>query len=574
MTKKINMKDVLADFKIYLRLKWKWLGLPTPTKLQLEIADYYQQEDIYRKIIQGFRGIAKTWIVASYAEWRWLKDRDYRIMIVSGNQQKADEISNFIKRCITEFPLLKPLKHLPHEIHNVVWGVKQFNVREAPPDVAPSCKSASISGMITGSRAHEVIGDDVEIPGNSSTVMAREKLVKQVEEFESILLPGGRVTLLGTPQTEETVYRVFEARGYKLVRWVAEVPTPETYPQYHGTLSPIITQMYDDGLFGAPTEPTRFPLEVLLQKKAGMCLATYKLQFMLDTSLSDADKYPLKLKDLIVTPLTTKEVPVVMAWSSGRDCILNELPQIGFTGDYFVKPAFVGDTWKNLGKPIMIIDPSGRGDNETAVAIGGHLLGRVYLLKVVGFLDGYADETLDEILQLAESYGVSLIVYENNYGDGMFGSILRARMKSYKVRVEEIQSKGRKEERMLTVLEPMIRQHKLVVDYSVVTEDSLIEESAYSLFYQMSRLTHSRGSLKYDDRIDVLSLLVEWFVKRLSIDADRALEDSHRLSAQRDFNKILENSLVFNFAKEQFGFKSLEPGAIYAVDPRTKRSKK
>lgn len=573
MKQNIKMKDILASFELYLRLKWKWLGLPPPTELQLEIAEFYQRDGIPRKIIQGFRGIAKTWIVASYAEWRWLNNPDYRIMIVSGNQQKADEISNFIKRCIEEFPLLKSLKHAPHEKYTAVWGVKQFNVRGAPPDVAPSCKSASISGMITGSRAHEVIGDDVEIPGNSATVMSREKLVKQVEEFESILLPGGKVTLLGTPQTEETVYRVFETRGYEVRRWIAEVPTPKTYPQYHGTLSPRIKKMFDDGMFEAPTEPTRFPTEVLLQKKAGMSLATYKLQFMLDTSLSDADKYPLKLKDILVTPLTKEEVPVVLAHSSARDCVLNELPQVGFSGDYFVKPAFIGDKWKAIENKVLFLDPSGRGDNETALVIGGTVLGKIYLLKVAGYLDGYSDETLDNILQLAQEYNVTKIVFEDNFGDGMFGKVLRSRMKVYKVKVEGISAHGNKEKRIIDTLEPLLRQHKLVVDYSVAQEDTIdfdMDTRAYSLFYQLSRATYQRGCLKYDDRIDVLAAMVSYYAKSMVVDADATLEQYEREKRQKAFNDMLDKSILFKFNKESFGYEPMN-SIFNNIDPRSKR---
>jgi hypothetical protein len=60
-------------------------------------------------------------------------------------------------------------------------------------------KSAGITGQITGTRADEIISDDVESPDNSATQGMREKLGEKIKEFDSILKPGedSRVTYLG-----------------------------------------------------------------------------------------------------------------------------------------------------------------------------------------------------------------------------------------------------------------------------------------------------------------------------------------------------------------------------------------
>ena len=50
-------------------------------------------------------------------------------------------------------------------------------------------KSVGITGQMTGSRAHLMIFDDVEVPANSATDMQREKLLQLVTESESILTP-------------------------------------------------------------------------------------------------------------------------------------------------------------------------------------------------------------------------------------------------------------------------------------------------------------------------------------------------------------------------------------------------
>ena len=83
-------------------------------------------------------------------------------------------------------------------------------------------------------------------------------------------------------------------------------------------------------------------------------------------------------------------------------------------------------------------------------------------------------------------------------------------------------------------------RHKLVIKPSVIEEDyrTSVErvdstgksKLPYSLFYQMTRLTKDKGSLIHDDRLDALSIGVNYFTERLARDADRELE---RIKDQR-----------------------------------------
>ena len=41
----------------------------------------------------------------------------------------------------------------------------------------------------------------------------------------------------------------------------------------------------------------------LMERESAMGKSNFMLQFMLDTSMSDAEKFPLKFQDLIITPL-------------------------------------------------------------------------------------------------------------------------------------------------------------------------------------------------------------------------------------------------------------------------------
>ena len=117
----------------------------------------------------------------------------------------------------------RPFKHLePTEDQR---GAKtQFDVKGAGASKDPSVKSVGITGQMTGSRADIIIGDDIEIPNNSSTQGQREKLSEHIKEFEAIIKPGGEIIFLGTPQTEHSVYNLLTDRGYDIRMWPARYP--------------------------------------------------------------------------------------------------------------------------------------------------------------------------------------------------------------------------------------------------------------------------------------------------------------------------------------------------------------
>lgn len=550
-TETFTYKELVNDFRVYLIVKWQWLGLPKPTKLQLEIAEFLQFGGD-RILVEGFRGVAKTWITASFAEWNWLRNRDFRFMIVSGNQKKADEISLFIKQSIDGFPVLSPLKWADWEKQHVRWGIQQFNIKGAPPDVAPSCKAASIGSMLTGSRAHFIVGDDVETPNNSDTVEARDKLLAQIGEFESILLPGGKVLLLGTPQSEESVYGVMTQRGYNTRIWPVRVPEEDKLARYGGNLAPSILEMANKGDYGSPTEPRRFPEEVLIQKEAGQTKVSWTLQMMLDATLSDLERYPLKLKDIIVTGLDPARGPLSIVHSALDKYKATDIPSCGFSGDYLVSPMFVSEDWRKFERIYMMIDPSGQGSDETVWITIGTLSGRFFVLDIQGSTDGYSEATLEKITQTAREYKVNEIVFEDNFGSGMFGVILGQHMKlKYVVGITPRKAKGQKELRILDTLEPLLRAHKLIIDHGAATRDikDTAEDRSYSLFHQLTHITRERGCLRHDDRLDCLAHAIAHVQDVAGVNSEEALQIAEHEQKVKAIDDLLAYSMSFSFEK-------------------------
>ncbi|MDO5562449.1 MAG: phage terminase large subunit, partial [Synergistaceae bacterium] len=181
------------------------------------------------------------------------------------------------------------------------------------------------------------------------------------------------------------------------------------------------------------------------------------------------------------------------------------------------------------------IDPSGRGKDETAVCVLKSLNGNIYLRRNLGYREGYSDATLSNIVDIAKQERVNLILIESNFGDGMFQALLQPYLaKHYPCTCEEFRSTTQKEKRIIDTLEPVIEQHRLIIDPQTVKDDldttqGLPPEDAlsYRLFYQMTRISRLKGSLRHDDRIDALAAGVGWFVEQMKQDQDK-MEDKRK----------------------------------------------
>ena len=539
------MTDVLSalqdDFKLFLQALWDQLDLPSPTRAQYAIADYIQHGP-KRLQVQAFRGVGKSWITGAFVLWTLFKDPEKKIMIISASKERADNMSIFLQKLIIETPWLN---HLQPKSDDARWSRISFDVN-CSPHQAPSVKSVGITGQLTGSRADLMVLDDIEVPGNSMTEMMREKLLQLCTEAESILTPydNSRIMYLGTPQTTFTVYRKLAERNYKPFIWPARFPKDIT--PYEGLIAPQLQEDIDNGALPWDcTDPDRFDDDDLVDREASMGRSNFALQFMLDTSLSDAEKFPLKMADLVITSVNPTTAPDNVVWCSDPANILKDLPTVGLPGDYFYSPMQLQGEWSPYTETICSVDPSGRGADETAAAYISQKNGILYLHEVRAYRDGYSDNTLLDILRGCKKYGATTLVVESNFGDGIVAELFKKHIIQTKQRilVEEVRANVRKEERIIDTLEPILNQHRLVVNKSVVewdynsNRDAAPEERLlYMLFYQMSRMCRSKYAVKHDDRLDCLAQGVKYFIDSLSISAQEQIN----LRKREEWNDILE----------------------------------
>lgn len=537
----------LDDFRVFLIQVWDFLGLPDPTPTQLDIA-YWLQHGPNRLVIQAFRGVGKSWITTTFALWNLFRNPDFKVEVVSAGGDLANDISTFALRLIREMPLLQHM--MPRRDQR--QSTRAFDVNGARASKDPSFKSAGITGQITGTRADLLIADDIEIPKNAYTHHLREKLSEQVKEFAAILKPEdhARIIYLGTPQVEESLYPKLRERGYTIMVWPAEVP--ENPDEYNGTLAPRVQKMIEAGLpAGTPVDPVRFDSEVLLQKKAEYGRAGYALQFMLNTNPSAADKHPLKTQDLIIHDLDPEVAPVKLVWGRGRAEVIEDLPSGGFAGDCYYRPIMVSPEYASYTGTVMAIDPAGRGKDELAYAIVRVLHSMLFLVDSGGFLDGYSEETLRALAAAAARHGVNYVITEKNYGGGMFDELLKPYL--HRAGVGGIDeewkgwSTGMKEARILDTLEPIIQQHRLVVDRRVIEKDLevLRETPRYSLIYQMTRMERTKGALANEDRLEALAMACQYWVDRMNQDQETVLERHREELLENELREFMENAIGY-----------------------------
>lgn len=536
-----------AKFTLFLTAVWKHLALPMPTPRQLEIA-HYLQHGSKRDMIQAFRGVGKSWVTSAFVCWLLLNNPQLRILVVSASKERADSFSTFTLRLIKEMPMLQHLKPRQDQRESKI----SFDVAPARNAHAPSVKSAGLFGQITGSRADMIIADDIEIPNNSTTDLMREQLLERVGEFNDILVPEGepRIIFLGTPQTEESVYNKLRARGYSCRIWCARYPTAKQIEGYGGALSPVIFKelQADPTLMGEPTDPQRFHEMDLTEREASKGRSSFALQFMLDTTLSDANKYPLKLADLICMELNPDKAPSFIQYGSSPEQNIKTLKNVGFAGDRWYRPMMYDkDHWRKYEGIVMSIDPAGRGKDETGYCVLAQLHGKLFCLAIGGLKGGYDDKTLRTLALIAKKWKVRHVVIEANFGDGMYTKLFEPVLNNIrKCTVEEVKHSIQKEARIIDTLEPVMNQHKLIMNLETVEKDisELMENpernQRYSFCHQLTRLTRMRGALKHDDRLDALSIAVDYYTESMDRDEKKAHKDHTTKLMQEEVKKHLK----------------------------------
>jgi hypothetical protein len=260
-----------------------------------------------------------------------------------------------------------------------------------------------------------------------------------------------------------------------------------------------------------------------------MSPAKWRLQFMLDATMSDAERYPLRCRDVMILSLDDY-LPEVVSYDFQRERRILDLPCAGLSHDsWFHSPvSFEGNIPIDEVPGIMTLDPAAGGSDEFALAVVKVWGGNYFLLESKGFRGGTNEKMWTEIASIAKRYKVNTIGVETNFG-GL--EIYAQTLKPYLLKIDHpcqvipIRSNARKELRIIDTLAPIFQNHRFIIDRRVIERDVALareavddSELSYSLVYQWTRLTEDRGSLSRDDKVDALAMAVAFFQEQAALD--------------------------------------------------------
>jgi len=517
---KDDKRVLVNNFQEYYKYVFYYQNHPLPTRDQLYMAKFLSKSvnNLDPRMLQAQRGLAKSLTLQIFTTWLLLRNKNEKIVVVSATSARSESFTSFCLGLFRTIPLIKHLEPSGDDRSST----KKFDVSGRKVDDSPSMAAFGVTSAKAGSRATFIIYDDVEILENSDTAGKREKVLKGVRDTLHLGVANVyRSICICTPQSSESVYNVMvNENGYN--RTIIPAIYPEDLSVYEGDIAPHIARdirVNPKYLIGEHATDKRNNMKHLNKQRVGMTKAEFKLHYQLDTTMTDAERYPLKLSDLIVMDLDSVVAPIQIMYSSEKKHCLWDIKHRGFRGDNLFSPKYSSDDKLAEYEGIaMFIDPSGRGKDNTAYCVTAQLGGKIFLLDADGLDGGYDESTLKQLAEIAKFYKVNLIQIESNFGDGSFAELLKPILReTHNCSVEDIRATTNKFRRIIETLEPTMMQHRLVVNKSILMKDES-KSTDYSLTHQITHTSLDGENLKHDDIIDCIEMGVGYWNQSLARD--------------------------------------------------------
>lgn len=556
-----RFRDFAEDWMEFLGFKLTWM--------QADMADF-MQDCPDSSMVQAQRGEAKSTLACGFGLWQLIQDPRHRVMLVSGAEDKAKENGKLMKRTIMQWDLLDYLR--PDRYAGDLTSDLEFDVHWSLKGVekSASVNCIGLTGSLQGYRADLLIPDDIETTKNGLTQTQRDMTAKLSQEFSSICTHG-KILYLGTPQTKESIYNALPRRGYTVRIWPGRFPTLDEQERYGEHLAPAILERMAllgdrcrtggglDGTRGLSTDLGRYTEQDLCKKEMDQGPEGFQLQYMLDTSLSDAMRQQLKLRDLIFGDFQFDNVPERMSWAGVKQYQMTSPDGFPIERAEMYLPAFIAQAYQPLTNIIMTVDPASEGGDELAFAIGGIIGPYMHLIAVGGFKGGLSDDNLEKLVALIPRFGVRNVLVEKNMGAGAVTKLMTNYFNSIdpntgKKRVQgcgidERWSSGQKEKRIIDTLRPIVQRHRFVVHKTALDMDlehlkqyPQDKRSIRSFFHQLHNITTDKGSLAKDDRLDAVEMLARELVGFLVLDEDSAEKKRTEAEAKDFINNPMQNA--------------------------------
>lgn len=542
------MAVTLKDFREFAYLGMKFLGFNL-TEMQADIAEFMQKGP-RKRMVAAQRGEAKSTLAALYAVWRLIQDQSCRILIVSGGEKQASEVATLVIRMIETWPLLCYLKADPARGDRTSYEGYDVHCDLKPLDKSASIACVGITAQLQGKRADLLIPDDIETTKNGLTQTMREQLLMISKDFAAICTHGDTL-YLGTPQTKDSIYKTLPGRGFEVRVWPGRIPNEDMEERYGDTLAPYIRELIErgykrtgfglDGTLGECADKGRYDEEALIEKELDFGPEGFQLQYMLDTTMSDAMRTRIKLSDCMVYSGSHDSAPDRLSYIADKRYLYTEEHE-GIRGQLLYQPASYGELMLPYQHKLMVIDPAGCGGDEVSYAAGGAANSYLHLFSVGGFQGGISTENVDKLIDLAIELGISDLFIESIMGHGTVEMLFLNRLRERKIPgigVRGGYNTSQKEKRIIDTISPVTRRHRLVVHSRALTDDiqscmvySRDKRWLYSAFQQLQSITYDRGSLAKDDRADAVAMLVA--------ELNGFLVEDEKVTAEKEQQKLAQ----------------------------------
>ena len=553
------------EFVDFADLGMRYLGFSL-TPMQRDIA-WYMQYGPRKRMVQAQRGEAKSTLAALYAVWCLIHNPSYRIIIVSGGEKQASDVARLIIRIIENWHILCWLR--PDKTQGDRTSYEDYDVHGALKgiDKSASVSCVGITANLQGRRADLLIPDDVETTKNSLTQTMRDTLLALTKDFSSIVTHG-HTLYLGTPQTKDSIYKTLPSRGFEIRIWTGRYPTNEELLRYApNSIAPMILEAIEtdpslqhggglDGTRGKPADPVRYDEDALLEKELDWGPEGFNLQYMLDTTLSDAQRTKIKLSDIIVGTWDSMAAPEVIQYSAEPRTLVKLDGVAQLQGERLYYAASTSSVFAPFAHKVMCVDPAGSGGDEVSFAAGGACSSYIHILAMGGLTGGTSGSNIREIINMCLDLEVYDIKIEKNMGHGTVEALFIAEVEKMRtegiipeglnIGVEGFYSTGQKEARIIDTVSPVTRRHRLVVlesalrmDIEYANKHPLAKRTVAAGLYQLANITYDRGSLAMDDRADSVQAVVMHLNSMIGMDDTKAQEQR----AQEEAAEFIRNPM-------------------------------
>ena len=168
------------------------------------------------------RGHGKSTIVEGFVVWNILLNPKIRILIVSMNQNKSEDMMNFIKSCLE----LEKVTELFGEQKSSTWSRNKLRVKNITGGIQhkePTLQVLGVSSSQISSHYDMIILDDVQDRQNVATANRRKQIRDWYNtELLEMLEPGGKIINIATRWHEDDLHNYLSQKSmYTVLRYQA-----------------------------------------------------------------------------------------------------------------------------------------------------------------------------------------------------------------------------------------------------------------------------------------------------------------------------------------------------------------